>query len=465
MLNKILGFLLLTAFSVSEVSAQQIDTSKLIGLNYLGQSPYDSIKIIDPSLYKEDFIIFKNALEQIHPSLYLFKGKKIINKLFDSCYLTLNQSTTETKFYLILKFIMSSIEDGHFYCGPSKDFRKYYDESAKVFPLYLKFIENKAYIICSNNGSLQPETQILSINNVPINNIRKELFRYIVSDGAIQTKKYWILSNNFWFYYSVVYGEQMVFKVNYKTKDGKIDTVTLNSDIKRNIDCRPEVKQINYLQLAFETNNIALLTIKTFNNYELNKSKEDFKNFLNSTFKELQDKQVGKLIIDLRGNGGGKDEYGSLLYSYLTDKEFPYYASLETISQKLAKNIHPNLQVQKPSEKNFKGQVIFLIDGLSFSTTAEFCSIAKSNNRGKFIGEETGGGYYGNTSGNSVDTVLPNTKITISIPITKYILAVKRGKYKDRGIIPDYTVVPNINDIIKNKDVQLNFALKIMAHK
>ena len=98
---------------------------------------------------------------------------------------------------------------------------------------------------------------------------------------------------------------------------------------------------------------------------------------------------------------------------------------------------------------------------MSFSATAEFCSIARSNKRGKFIGEETGGGYYGNTSGKFVDTTLPNSKIIISIPTIKYIMAVRKEKFRDRGIIPDYTVTPNINDIIENKDVQLNYALKL----
>jgi len=210
----------------------------------------DSLKIVELSLLKKDFATFRNVLQLTYPSLYRFKKRKIINYLFDSCYLTLNQYTTQTKFFSIIKFLLSSIQDGHLYCGPSQDFKKYYDENAKVFPLQLRFIKDKAYIICSNNENLLPGTQILSINNLLVNNIRKELFRYIVSDGAIQTKKYWILSNNFWFYYAIVYGEQTSFRIKYKTSGNKINTMTLNSDIKRNNECGNEdIKQGNYLLL------------------------------------------------------------------------------------------------------------------------------------------------------------------------------------------------------------------------
>jgi C-terminal processing protease CtpA/Prc len=361
-----------------------------------------------------------------------------------------------------LRFLLSALEDGHLYCEPSDEVRKYLDEYEKYFPCQLKFIKNSAFIVCSKQAYLPPGTQILTINEIPINNIKKNLFRYIVSDGSIQTKKYYILSNTFWFYYYIVYGEKSQFNIKYKEKNGKIGTMIINSELRKNIDCdKNHLPQENNLQLTFPSKKIALLTIKTFNYQELSESKEDFPAFIQSAFKEIKEKKIDKLIIDLRGNGGGRDVYGSLLYSYLTNKNFSYYASLETVKRKLTAEEHPNLKIQIPNENNFTGKVYYLINGLSFSATAEFCSIAKSNKRGYFIGEETGGGYYGNTSGNFDDTTLPNSKIVIYIPTTKYTMAVRKEKFRDRGIIPDYIVTPNIDDIIENKDVQLNYVLKM----
>lgn len=399
-----------------------------------GQTLKDDLKVIDPSLLKEDFTVFKKSLLQTHPDLYRYNNKKAVDNLFDSCYLTLDHSKTEIEFYSVIKFLLSSIEDGHLSCEPANEFRDYYSKYALLFPLQVRFIKNKAYVFCSSKKILPKETEILAINDNPVDKIREQLFRYIVSDGAIQTNKYWVLNNSFWFYYYMVYGQQSVFTVKYKTEHGKTDTITLSADLKRNIECEQKnAQQEKYLRLTYKTNKVALLNIATFRYDELTEAKEDYVNFLQSTFKELQDKKIKKLVIDLRGNGGGRDVYGSLLYSYLTNKEYKYYASLETSTGKLKKEEHPNLQIQKPSENNFNGQVFFLIDGLSFSTTAEFCSIAKSNNRGKFIGEETGGGYYGNISGNFIDTFLPNAKIIIYIPTTKYVMAVKKTNTKTGG--------------------------------
>ena len=147
------------------------------------------------------------------------------------------------------------------------------------------------------------------------------------------------------------------------------------------------------------------------------------------------------------------------------NKPFRYFASKASTTTIV--NVEENLLlgVQNFQQNNFRGKIFFLINGLSFSTTADFCAIAKSNNRGIFIGEETGGGYYGNTSGGAVNVKLPGSNIDINIPQFKYVNDVKKAKYKDRGIIPDYTIVPTIDDVLQQKDVQLNYALKLTKEK
>ena len=163
--------------------------------------------------------------------------------------------------------------------------------------------------------------------------------------------------------------------------------------------------------------------------------------------------------------GSRKLGNGEILYSYLTPKPFMYYASQETVTKKLAESENPNLGLQQPNKNNYKGKAYFLINGRSFSGVAEFSSIAKSNNRGIFIGEECGGGYYGNTSGGEEMVTLPNTQIIIRLPVIKYTMAVKKVRLKDRGVIPDYPVYQTISDIVEHKDGQMAYALKLIEKK
>ncbi len=234
----------------------------------------------------------------------------------------------------------------------------------------------------------------------------------------------------------------------------------LTADYFPKMQCAPDRAVVNqYLSLEYRPNAIAVMTIKTFANEYLKRTKENFETFLAVSFKELKDKKITKLIIDLRENGGGEDSNGLLLYRYLADEPFQYYASLNSTKRIITD--HPNLATQQPEDNNFTGKVEFLIGGKSFSGAAEFSSVARTNSRGVFIGEETAGGYYGNTSGSKIALVLPNTKIRVNVPLTKYVMAVKKVEYKDRGIIPDYIIVPTIDDYIHQNDVQMDFALKL----
>ena len=56
-----------------------------------------------------------------------------------------------------------------------------------------------------------------------------------------------------------------------------------------------------------------------------------------------------------------------------------------------------------------------ITNGGSFSVTADFASLFHNENRGIIVGEETGGGYEGNTSGFSKILVLPNSKLRANL--------------------------------------------------
>jgi hypothetical protein len=44
-------------------------------------------------------------------------------------------------------------------------------------------------------------------------------------------------------------------------------------------------------------------------------------------------------------------------------------------------------------------------------------------------------------------------------------MAVKSAKQSDRGIFPDYTVLPTIEAVLSNRDTQLSEAIKLAAVK
>ena len=430
-----------------------------------GQTAHNSAQNFSVEQYQNDFLLLRTKFKQVYPSLYRFNDQTTMDALFDSCYHALTNQTTPINFYTTIKYVLSAVKDGHLTCSPSKELVNQFESTEKYFPITLLFTDGKVYVKCDTQNGLASGTEIVSINTFLMPDITDRLSHYMVSDGRIKTTKYRILTENFPFYFNLVYGEQAQFTVSYKLPNGEQKTTTVYPILKKEATCgQVEVAQPGkLLQLTYPLENVGLMTIKTFSHSQLKSARENFRKFVASSFKHLIRKNVPALIIDLRSNGGGTDVYGALLYSYLTDQAFPYYAKLETVDRELTPREHPNLKLQLPKKSNYKGHVCFLVDGLSFSVTAEFCSVARSNKRGYFIGEETGGTYCGNTSGHFEQVVLPATQISVSLPTIQYTMAVTEARLKDRGILPDYPVISTVNDRLTNRDAQLTYALKLMA--
>lgn len=453
---------------------------------------------------QNDFNLLRNKLHQNYPSLYRYTSQSRMTTLFDSCYSTLQDSTSDLAFFRMLKYLVSQIKDGHLSCSPSRDLRQYLKEQKVYFPYRVRFINNRMYVYKGANSLLPAGTEILTINKEPVSQIKNRLFQYIVSDGNIETKKNIVLGNYFYIYYFLAYGSlsfaeasagEVHFDISYKAANGSIPPSPRFRRVEAVLESALppiEADPGKLLDLSITPDHIAVLTIQTFDKTSLDEAGLDFESFLHTAFTRIREQQIKKLVIDLRGNGGGRDLYGSLLYSYLSRGKFNYYKSLTAatpalpfeqfkrgvtsfndLSPDLLTKItagvyqlkpaaHNNLQELSPAANNYTGPVWFLINGLSFSVSTEFCAIARSNKRGLFIGEETGGAYEGCTSGVQMDITLPATQMTVSFGAIQYNMAVPPVKPAGRGIIPDYRVQASINDILTSRDTQLERALELV---
>ncbi len=114
-----------------------------------------------------------------------------------------------------------------------------------------------------------------------------------------------------------------------------------------------------------------------------------------------------------------------------------------------------------PQENPFMGNLFILAGGVTYSGGAEFCSLVKHNRKAIFVGEEVGGGFYGNTSGYSFTLTLPNSKITVEVPIIRFVLDVD-GQKPGTGALPDFPIQPDINDFLNGIDTELNFTIGLI---
>jgi hypothetical protein len=452
---------------------------------------------LSPGQLREDFALMREIFETVHPALYDFIPKEKLDQEFDRTSSLLNQKMTVLDFYKKISPIVFQLGCGHTNIGlPNREA----DYIKQFFPFRVKFLAGRAYILDAEqkNSSLKGG-EILTINKIPVAKIIDNLFKYTSTDGINPSNRYFWLDSKFDLYYALFIGQPDTFSFTLKTKSNSDTTVVLPASLQRAESEKPiqttKISEKKPLPFNLDMSNpkVAVLTIDKF--YVDEKFDEkNYLRFLDSCFNLMKEKNTTNLVIDLRQNPGGYGTWGAWLYSYLTDQPFNYYRKAVVATNKdlpflkytdwkeseyidYAKDIvkspnggyqwngHSNLKVQYPKGNNFSGSLYILIGRKSFSTTAEFCAIAHSNKRATFVGEETGGGYYSINGGEMMETTLPNSKIKFILPLRKYLLAVKDYPYIGRGTIPDYVVIPTIQEFMNHTDVEMKHVLTLINKK
>ena len=449
-----------------------------------------------PQQLQQDFGLTRQLFETMHPALYDFIAKNKLDHLWDSTGRLLEHPLTAFEFFKALSPIISQLGCGHTAVGLPTSERDYIK---RFVPVKVKFLAGKAYIIASqdSNSSLLG-SELLSVNGQSMAVIKNELFNHISTDGINSANRYMQLDNKFDLYYGLHIAQPDTFSLLIRTGTQPDRVVSLPATTKRVTrliggSTPGSPKRDRPFSMSLPTAETAILTIDQFYiALDDDQAKETvYKQFLDSCFTLIRQKQVRNLVIDVRKNPGGYGTWGAWLYAYLAEKPFNYYQEavvttnqdlpfiqytdwkqidyrdyvkdiIKTPSGQYRWTAHANLKLQQPQPNRFNGPVYILIGRNCFSTTAEFCAVARSNQRATFIGEETGGGYSSINGGDMMEMVLPNTNVKLLIPMRKYVMAVASPASPGHGTRPDYWVEPTISDFLSGNDVELDFTFALI---
>ena len=440
---------------------------------------------------QQDYELFVRALKEAHPGLYRYTPKSEMDALFEATKSQIRDGMTEEEFYKLALPIIVKIR-----CGHTKWFRKdktddrYAFYNTNLFPLKLHFVENKAYVIgdYSKSADIELETEVLSINGKTIPQIREQINRFIPTDGYVQSFLNEELNHFFSGYFATFVNHQDSYNITFQRKNKKFTKVLPGVSLQAIQGEEEESKRAPQLplRLNYLKPDIAVLDIDRF---FIPKAEQDFYAFMDSAFLDLKKKGVENLIIDLRDNEGGEESFGGYLFSYLAVDSFQYYKKItaaqkerfsfldyawlpdayeterKTLIEKDGEVLwmrQPYLFKKSPQPNAFKGKVYILTNGLSFSTTTEFASVMHHHKRATFIGDETGGAYYGDNSGVFTIVTLPNTKLGIGIPLLGFYSNVSGYPHKERGIIPDHKVKLTAADVMHKRDAVMDYTLRLI---
>jgi C-terminal processing protease CtpA/Prc len=211
--------------------------------------------------------------------------------------------------------------------------------------------------------------------------------------------------------------------------------------------------------------------------------------FFKNSFHELKRNHIGHLIIDVRSNGGGSITNSTNISKYIASKPFKICDSLYSIRKKspyqhfIKNNFWNKLFMTlftrrrkdgnyhfgyfekhffNPKKNNhFNGKVYILIGGNTYSATTLFVSSVINQDNVTVIGEETGGGAYGNCAWLLPDVTLPETGVRFRLPLFR--LVIDKNMLKNgRGVQPEVEAKPTVEAIRRNTDFKLDKALELI---
>jgi C-terminal processing protease CtpA/Prc len=477
--------------------AASLTTTAQISVGYDPDRKYNAEEL------QQDLEALHSTMQEINPSLYRFRNKKQVDSMFNALAVIDRPLTAIEARKLLAIPAVVYLQDLHYVVYPSTNEEAWLHKNGIYFPFDVKVLGDKLYIWKNLSGDTsikdKGRMEIKQVNGIDAAVMIQTLRQYIVTDGnSIEAKKKADLEESFRTYYALAFGREEKFRLGLLSRaDNKLKTVTVPAAgwdaITAIKNSRyPEMVKLPGLQLI-EDQSTGILTINTFTPELINQNDRELEKLIDTSFAILKRKGITRLVLDLRGNIGGRVNYGGKLYSYLISQPFKYIDHIEvkyphtfkyinntslgrsyltnTYGIRMGKDSVYNMEnfqwlnEQKPASNSFNGRLYVLTDGYTLSTTSLFCSMLRAYRENTiFIGEETGGAY-GSTSGQLTLLTLPNTGIRVYMPIRKYVSPAhnqpgKNKGFTDRGILPDIPASNSIEDHIKNEDAVLKKALE-----
>jgi hypothetical protein len=459
-----------------------------------------------------DFDILRSALISGDPGVYRYTSSGTLDTAFKITRGRLDRPMYAAEFYRVLAPMIAAIKDGHAQLQWPKGLREETLATEPILPLGVRMLEDDRVYIFRDFSSGRHDLagfELLSVNGHTAKWITSKMRNSLSEDGDIPTSRRRDSSDlSFVENLALLLDIRSPFSIEVRKgkhrKSVKVIGILKSYFIfswKRLYPGDDEFRKSPSADFRLlPGGSIAVMRLSHWDDPDEHPENDLRKKFA-EWFSTLEANKTKTLIIDIRHNGGGEETLGTLLYSYLAKEPFVYYKAalangadfdffryaegheerdalpryvtpLKTVLNESLPGKptaryelvnRPNLGLQQLSKPHFEGQVLILIDGGSFSTSAEFAAICHSHQRATFIGEESSGAYYGDDSGITPTLVLPNTKLRIDVPLIAYYTAVTGARNQNRGILPDCPVTYTIQDELEGRDKAMEIASKLAA--
>jgi len=424
----------------------------------------DYAKLIPAEKLKEDLDFLFKTIEEVHPNMYAYTSKEEFDPLREQLYKSINRPMNRLEFYKLTAPVVAGLKNSHTGVYPPylDEFKSYYKGGGLVFSVEIGW-EGPIAVICKDYSlnSLPLNSQLLMINGRSAQEMLANFAELFAAECRYPYRlKYTNNPNLLRFLLFLEYGEVESWDLKIKLNDGKVNNYTIESVV---------------------ATEITLLEIKSFGGW--GGDLREFEKILRENFQEIRKQKVTNLIIDIRDNKGGGDNFVHRLVEYLTAKPYRLYEKTEIKISAQSRTAIEHIRRQVPDKfankeegdivtlelslrtppanpLRFTGQVFVLIGSQTWSASTVFASAVRCFHVGTLVGEETPD--TPTLYGSSIKFKMPDSQLQFAV--ASKLLVCAGGKPDGRGVIPDYEVKQKPEDTAKGVDTVLQFTLNLIKN-
>ena len=451
---------------------------------------------------RDDLFILWSAIKEMHPAYGMYTPADSMRKVYDQTLAAINSPQSEADFISHVYPLLSKLRCGHTQLRHAAGYK---GVKTPHLPFEVLVRNGRARVTTHQTADLNTGDEILSINNVPVAAIISHGADLYAGDGYNETFKELFLSeyDGFEDACNTYYHWVAPYHITLRTKTGKLKTMQVDAladgapqpipaKVVDNYAGWAVAKNTDYLPLRFLKNSPTAW-------FEVHSYQYNDTIIFKEVFKQIREKGIKNLIIDLRHNTGGDIRIGAKLLTYLADSPFTmvgdvnsripnpavnhfekYFDTARTASFNQSfkptgikvgayyhvdfKPVFGNLLRITALDKtaHFSGNLIVLIDGATFSAGAHSAIAMKTFcKNARFVGRETAGGAEGCSGGTIQHLTLPNTHIVVEFPWLRFVSVAKHPAL-GHGIMPDYTVEYSPDDVVDKADPDIKKALSLI---
>jgi len=470
-----------------------------------------SPRILSAEQASRDVALLRRALETVHPGLYRYSDKPVIDAAFARLEAAAAAPITELALHAEIARLLAVIHCDHTKAEMSEALGDFRTRNATHLPLRFQLIEGRMIVVSSDGqpGAPPAGSEILAINGKPVPALLLQLAPLVAYDGttdqAIAAKladDSDLMGDDFNENYPALFGFPESWEVEWKAV-GSVASVTATLKPIRFAQwtalAGPGAKYRSEFYNAITwrmSGKTARLGIDTFVNY---RNLVQASAFLSGFFASMKEAGTDHLILDLRNNGGGSEDVSVALGRYLIDRPFTWskpirykavrYGDLpdyfETWGDREARFNPPldaftrsadgwydripvlggeavsdgdsTFEQQPISELAYRGRLTILSGPRNGSGATRTIAQLKEKAGAVIIGEDSAGSAEGPTSGSIFLLKLPESGIKVRIPEAWNRTNIA-GFVPGKGVPVDQLVVPTLADFEAGRDRTLAVA-------